>query len=135
MFCQYSYNLSGARTFYNFPRDPISVSGGRYRVNTESHRSVSKGATLYTELLATKNKLQCSWNYLTPDELASILNVFEGRQWVVLKHFNPLNKDQLVEKVYYCGDAEYTVALMTRTVNGVSCPIGYQSLTWNFIER
>lgn len=85
----------------------------------------SKGK-MVIERIATKRKLELSWNYLSRTNLATILNLVAAVTFTVI-YFDPKANDY-VESTFYCGDRS---AGMIDFINGVP---RYKDVKFNLIE-
>ena len=115
----------------DMPKSPSTVNIQLSQIVTESQRTVGKDALLNKELLATKFKLSCTWNYLLPSEMASLLKVGYGKNWFALEFTSPVVPSQKYQGNFYGGDIQMGTGWHDIEGN----PHHYTGTTWNFIER
>ncbi|MFW6001995.1 MAG: DUF6711 family protein [archaeon] len=91
---------------------------------TDSNRTVD--GTMHIEQIARKQKLNCTWGYLTRQELQNLLNLIDEKTFY-LRFENPETMEE-VEKEFYKGNRTFSIH---RFINGVP---DYKEIKINFIE-
>lgn len=102
---------------------PSSLTVMEYDI-TEGERDST--GTMHLDLIATKNKVECSWKHLTQTEMSTILSAISQLTFSV-GFVNPTSGSAKTA-TYYKGDR--TIPVM-RVVNGVN---QYQDFKVNFVE-
>lgn len=102
---------------------PSSMSTIMYDI-TEAERDST--GTMHIDLVASKYKLECTWSYLTQEDMSKILNAIKAITFSVT-FVDPESGNEKTINVYN-GDRNIPVL---RVVNGVN---SYKDFKVNFIE-
>ena len=82
---------------------------------------------MHKNLITQKRTISLSWSYLKKDELATILNAFEAKEYFDVTYHDPTNPNGQLTKTFYIGD---------RSTPLYNWALGlYESLSFNIIER
>lgn len=109
---------------------PSSMKFGWMQVVTQSQRTVGKDALLRKQLLGLKRKINCTWNYLTPDQYKKLEDLHMNN-FFRIKCNDPRNPNTMTTRVMYGGDIEGTAVRADANAH----IIAYKDVTWNFIQR
>ncbi len=114
-----------------FPEPPSTCEHTVTQVVTKASRTVGKGARLNKELLAEKEKINCTWLYMTTREYAQLRQMGAGKNFFKLSYYDATTMTKKT-KEFYGSDITAT------ELNGPDrndIPQGYQNIKWSFIER
>lgn len=104
---------------------PSSYRVGIMDISGNAERTAS--GLMVRDIIATKRKIELSWNYLSQEDVSKILNLVSGAFFKV-EYIDP--QDNTVKTgIFYAGD---------RTVEALDYRNGrirYQNLKFNLIER
>ena len=115
----------------SFPKPPSTCEHTVTQVVTKASRTVGKGALLNKELLAEKEKINCTWLYMTTREYAQLRQMGAGKNFFKLSYYDATTMTKKT-KEFYGSDITAT------ELNGLDrndIPQGYQNIKWSFIER
>lgn len=121
------YTIDG-RTF---PKAPSTCEHTVAQVVTNAQRTVGPGASATKELLAEKEKINCTWLYMTTREYAQLRQMGAGKNFFKLNYYDATTMTKKT-KEFYGSDITAT------ELNGLDrndVPQGYQNIKWSFIER
>lgn len=107
--------------------DPAKFEVGRQNINNEDAGRTQTGQ-MEMEIIATKVKLNCSWNALTWDEVSKLLQAAEKSKYLSIRYPDPKARKYLT-KTFYVGDRTSPAVYM---VDGQET---WSGVTMNFIER
>lgn len=104
-----------------------------FDIQATAYRDMSEGAYLHKETVAyDKIKLVCNWGYTSKDEAQIILNALKGKEYGVVRFFNPLSA-RWEEINAYRGDREVKI-YRENFDEDENVAIDYSGVTLNFIE-
>ena len=109
-------------------KTPSNIGYGMMHLDDGERNTVGK---ILIDFIATKQKLELSWNYMTCAEVKSLLDLIGSPNRIVaIEYFNPA-QNAITTKNFYTSDKSMSPDLFDGTGN----PKGFKTFTVNAVEE
>lgn len=85
-------------------RNPTSIEQGKFKIQ-QSDRTIN--GTMVVDIIAVKNKVNFSWNYMSDSDLRKLLNEINSQTFVTVEYKDPDNENDLKSMIAETSEISY----------------------------